>query len=61
MVLRSKLHPDRSGTAAPVPGRVWLNEGRVFVGTGGGLLELIEYTTPEGAALASGEVLVNQA
>ena len=57
MVFRSRPHLDPESTARLTPGCVTTDAGRVFVATGGGLLELLEYTSPLKRALASGDVL----
>jgi hypothetical protein len=57
MVFCAKLHGCLPNAPRLAPGEVRIDQGRVMVGSGDGLLELIEYTTPAGKPLISGEVL----
>ncbi|HOX37010.1 MAG TPA: formyltransferase [Candidatus Brocadiia bacterium] len=60
MVYFSTPRDSRAQSGALRPGKVVFDEGRILVGTGDGLLELIAYSLPPGSCLKEGMMLGNQ-
>lgn len=57
VIARSKPHADVAGAPSMSPGEVWRDGERIFVQSGAGLLELLDYTLPHRSALETGEIL----
>ena len=57
VIYRSRPHDACPGGRRLAPGEVWIDQLLVFVGTGDGVLELVEFTPPPGHSPVCGERL----
>jgi len=57
MIWSSRPHVANGSSPDVKPGEVQAADGRVFVGTGEGILELLDYETADGRPLTAGKIL----
>jgi methionyl-tRNA formyltransferase len=56
----SRPHASSVSPSDLKPGEANVADGRVFVGTGEGILELLDYETADGRPLKAGEILAGE-